>query len=59
MTDTGKEFALLRKYLAKKVKRLGWKSVFFIVIEFQREHYKNDGYRFTDKVLKQLGYTEE
>lgn len=53
------EFVLLEKYLIKKVKKIGWKAVFIAIIQFQRKHYKNDGYRFTDKLLKKLGYTED
>ena len=52
------EFILLEEYLIQKVKKIGWKAVFIAVIQFQRKHHKNEGYRFTDKLLRKLGYTE-
>lgn len=52
------EIALLEIYLIKKVKEIGWKAVFIAVIQFQRKHHEKDGYRFTDKLLRKLGYTE-
>jgi len=59
MTDTEKQYVLLENYLKKKAERLGWKAVFFAVLQFQRRYYMDHGYRFTWQVLKKLGYNDK